>query len=74
MTTPDDGFRLEFTGEAVLVVGLKGYEPMSFRIDDLTIAKALVRCLIDLGATEMPVGTQTKAETKRLRQILKGIP
>lgn len=70
MTAPDEGFSIEFTGQAVLVVDLKGFDPMSFRIDDMDLTKALVRVLLEHGLADFPIGTQTKAETKRLRRIL----
>jgi len=69
--TPDDQFKLDFTGRGTLLLELTGSGPITFDIDDQDIIAKLLRVLLDNFEEGWPIHSYDKDEEVTLTGVLK---
>lgn len=70
--TPTD-LKLDFTGKASLLIELKDYGPMQYRINDLDTVMKIVRVILDASNNTTTVDSYGKREEKTFTKILDDI-
>lgn len=59
----------QFTGQARLILELRGYGPMEIRIDDLDTSLALLRTILDNTGHVFDVNAYNDVYAERLREL-----
>ena len=69
---PVDSLKLELNGKALLMLDTDEWGPIELRIDDKETAVELLRVIVDNMGNISTVDSYTKAEGKKLKNMVEG--
>ena len=68
-----NNLKLDFTGKMSILIELKDYGPMQYRINDLDTVMKIMRVILDASNNTTTVDSYGKREQKTFQKILDGI-
>lgn len=68
-----NNLKLDFTGKMSILIELKDYGPMQYRINDFDTVMKIMRVILDASNNTTTVDSYGKREQKTFQKILDGI-
>lgn len=68
-----NNLKLDFTGKMSILIELKDYGPMQYRINDFDTVMKIMRVILDASNNTTTVDSYVKREQKTFQKILDGI-